>query len=101
LIYTLNDNDYLVINILGAVNDELFLNLSTTDIKPIGKEFPDVFFKEVDVLFQLKGLPELDDNPVKRVKIIAIVTTVAGEVHNGQTFLFSVGIHRLILLPIY
>jgi hypothetical protein len=65
-----------VINLLCTINYQLLLNLCAAYVQPVREELSDIFFKEIHILFQLEGLPELDDDAVERVKIIAIVTAV-------------------------
>lgn len=100
LINSFNDNNDFVVNLLCTVNDELFLNFCTADIQPVGKEFSDVFLKQIDILFKFEGLSEFDDDSVERVKIIAIVTAVRGKVHDREGLLFAIGIGGLAFLPV-
>jgi hypothetical protein len=100
LIHSLNNDHYLVVNLLCAINDQLFLNLRTADVQPIRKELSDVFFEEIHVLFQFKRFPELDDDAVERVKIIAIVTAVRGEVHYRQSLFLAICVDGLVFLPV-
>ena len=89
-----------MVNLLCAINDQLFLNLRTADVQPIRKELSDVFFEEIHVLFQFKSFPELDDDAVERVKIIAIVTAVRGEVHYRQSLFLAICVDGLVFLPV-
>ncbi len=48
-------NNNLMIDLLRAINNLLFLNLRAHYIQPIGKELAYVFLKEIDILLQLQG----------------------------------------------
>lgn len=82
LVDSLDDDDDLLVDFLGTVDNQLLFNLSTADIQPVGKKFSDIFLKQVHVVFKFKSFSELDYDSVERVKIIAIITTVAGKVNN-------------------
>jgi hypothetical protein len=51
LVNALDDNDNLVIYVLGTVNDKLLFNFSTADIQPVGKKLSDVLLQKVHILF--------------------------------------------------
>lgn len=100
LVDCFNDDDDFVVDLLSAVDDELLFDFGAADIEPVGEKLPDVFFKQVDILFEFESFPEFDDDPVEGVEIIAVVTAVAGEVHDGEGFLLSEGAVGLVLLPV-
>jgi hypothetical protein len=90
-----------VVNLLCTINYQLLLNLCAADVQPVREELSDVFLKEINILFELEGFPELDDDAVERVKIIAIVTAVRGKVHYRKCLFLAVLSGGLCLLPIY
>ena len=100
LIHSLDNYHNFVVNLLCAIDDQLFLDLRAADFQPICKELSDVFFQQIHVLFQFQRFPQLDYDAVERVKIIAIVTAIRGKVHYWQSLFLAIRIGGLALLPI-
>ena len=87
-------NDHFLVYFLRAVDDLLFFYLSRCNVKPVGKELPDILFKKVDTLLQLETFLQFDDDLVERVEVVGVVAAITGKVHDGEDFLFA-GIVRL------
>ena len=46
-----DDNNYFLIDFLGAVDNLLFFDFWGGYIEPVGKELSDIFLEEIDALF--------------------------------------------------
>ncbi len=89
-----------MVDFLRAVDYELFFDLSAANVQPVGKEFSDIFLKEIDALLEFERFSEFDDDSVEGVKIVAVVTAVGCEVHDGQRLFLAVRVAGLGFLPI-
>jgi hypothetical protein len=47
-----DDDNYFLVDLLGAVDNLLFLDFGGGYVEPVGKELSDIFLEEIDTLFQ-------------------------------------------------
>lgn len=85
---SLNNYHNFMVNLLSAVYDLLFFHFRADYIKPVCKEFSDVFLKQIYILFKFQSLLKFCDYLVKGVKIVAVVAASTCEVHNREDLLF-------------
>lgn len=71
-----------MVNLLRTKNYQLFFDLCAAYIKPVGKELSNVFFEKINVLFKFECLSEFDNNAIKGVKVVSIVTAITCEMHD-------------------
>lgn len=90
-----------MVNLLRTKNNKLFFYLWTAYIQPVGKKFPDIFLKKVNILFKFECLSQFNNNAVKGVKIISIVAAITCKMHNWKYFIFFILILIVCFLPIY
>ena len=89
-----------MVDFLCAVDHQLLFDFSAANVQPVGKEFADVFLEQIHALLEFQRFAQFDDDSVERVKIVAVVTAVGREVHDGEGLFFAVGVAGLEFLPI-
>lgn len=95
-----NNYDDFMVNFLCTENDQLFLYLSTANIKPVREKLSYILLKKINILFKFECLSKFYYNTVKWIKVVSIVTAITCEMHDWENFIFFVLVLVMSFLPV-
>lgn len=67
-----------------AVLEGLVFDALVADIQPIGEILPDLFLVELNFLTDVQVFPQLNQDPVNCIEVVAVIAPGRGEVQDGQ-----------------
>ncbi len=93
-----DQNDLVVVDI--EVLDGLILDALVADIEPVSEVLPQFLFMQLHLLVDVQLLPQLNQNAVDRVEVVAVVTARGREVQYYQVVIPASSQRLVVLVPL-
>jgi len=82
------------------VLDGLILDALVADIEPVSEVLPQFLFMQLHLLVDVQLLPQLNQNAVDRVEVVAVVTARGREVQYYQVVIPASSQRLVVLVPL-